>query len=174
MTAFSRLARALGFGPPESPKRPEVRHPFGRLVFHNFAIYELYRGQPGRQYMALTNVEVVNKLSLREFETGQCEYRFELSTAVDAIWLGFFKRLLPDTNVRVENKTMVIVCFPSDLELAYEQTKDAVFGANIWHMEEREALLMKITAHNEAQQAMREMEENRKQGLQRQFDGLDL
>ena len=44
-----RLARALGFGPPETPQRPALRHPLDRLVFHNFAIYELYRGQPGRQ-----------------------------------------------------------------------------------------------------------------------------
>ena len=172
--ALVRLVRALGFGQSDTPRRPVLRHPLERLIFHNFAIYEVYRGQPGRLYMSLSNVEIVRKLSLREFDTGQCEYRFELSAPADPIWTFYFRRLAPDLAVRFENKSMVLVCFPPDLESSYSQIKDGFAFANHWHADEREALLKKITAQDEAQQAMREMEENRKRGLQKQFDYLEL
>lgn len=124
--------------------------------------------------MSLADAQIVKKMSLREFETGHCEYRFEMNGPVDAVWLGFFKRIMPDFPVRFENRTMTFACFPQDLESTYDQIRDAVAAANVWHAEEREALLLRITAHDESQQATREMEENRKQGLLRQFDGLEL
>src|SRR5262245_29057319 len=76
LSFLRKLARALGFTSSKGPKRPRIAHPVESLIFHNFAIYEIYRGQPGRQYMSLNDVEVLRKLSFRELGGGQCEYRF--------------------------------------------------------------------------------------------------
>jgi hypothetical protein len=119
-------------------------------------------------------VEVVKKLWFRELDDRQCEYRFELNAAPDSIWLCFFRRLFSDLSVRIENKTLVVVCFPADLEPTYEQIKDAMAWANLWHAEERDALIEKVQAQQEAEQATRELEENRKHSLKRQFDELQI
>jgi hypothetical protein len=171
---FTKLARLLGLGPPEPPARPPIRHPLDRLVFHNFAIYELYRGSPGRKYMALSNVEVTRKLSFRELASGECEYRFEVNAAPDPVWDCYVKKLLPDAGVRFENRVLVLVCFSADLETRFEQTRRALAWANFWHTEEREALLARISARDEAEDNAREMEENRRLGLKRQFDNLEI
>jgi hypothetical protein len=171
---LDRLARLFGFGPPEVPRRPEIRHPLERLVFHNFTIYELHRGHPGRQYLSLPDVEVVRKLGWRELGNGQCEYRFELNAAPDSIWHCFYKCLLSDSVARFENKTMVLVCFPADLESAYEQIKEAMAGANVWHADERDELIEQVQALHETELAAREREEARKLGLCQQFDELQL
>jgi hypothetical protein len=171
---FRKMVRGLGLSSHKEPQRPKIPHPVENLIFHNFAIYEIYRGQPGRQYISMADVEVLRKLSFRELETGSCEYRFELKAAPDPIWQFFFKRLSREVAVRFENRTMVLCCLPSQLETNYERLRDAIVMANAWHREEREELLVKINVQIEALQAAQEAEENRRFGLQRQFDGLDI
>jgi hypothetical protein len=169
-----KLVGALGLDSSKGPRRPLIAHPIERLIFHNFAIYEIYRGQPGWQYMSLTDVEVIRKLSFSELDDGQFKCRFELKTAPDLIWQYFFKRLLTQMTVRFENRTMVLCCFPAELKANYEQIRNAIALANAWHVEDREELLAKINAQIEELQAAQETGEKRQFELQQQFDGLDI
>src|SRR6476661_2154774 len=75
--SLRRLGRALGIQPTEEPQRPRIPHPVDQLIFHNFTICELHRGQPGREYMSLNDVEIVRRNSFRELNGGLCDYRFE-------------------------------------------------------------------------------------------------
>ncbi len=171
---FEKLARMLGFGSPRPPHRPAIRHALERLTLHNGAICEIHRGQPGRPYLFPGGVEVVRKLSFRELNHRQCEYRFELNGPTDLVWRCFIRTLLPGFPVRIDGKVMALLCSPAELESSYEQVKEAMAWANAWHAEEWEELIAKVSARDEELRAAREMEENRRTGLQRQFDYLPL
>ena len=170
---LGRLTQAL-FKASKPSVKPTVVHPLERLTFYNGTIYEIYQGQIGREYMALSGVEVARKLSLKELEDDRCEYRFELNLPTDAIWRRYFKNRLPGCPVQFEGKTMILTCLPKDLEAHYQRIKTAFAEANYWYAEEREQLIPTVTDKDEERRAAQEMEENRKLGLRRQFDCLDL
>ena len=171
---LGQLARRLRFGPPRPPRRPAIRHSLDRLTLHEGAICEIHRGQPGRLYLVFSDVEVVRKLSFHELNHGQCEYRFELNGPPDLVWRCYFRSLLPGFPARIDARVLTLLCSPAELESSYEQVKEAIAWANAWHAEEWEELIEIVTARDEELRAAREMEENRRTGLQRQFDYLPL
>jgi hypothetical protein len=173
--SFRMLSRLRALKSSRAPARPALQHPLQDLTFFDGAIYHLRQGQPGAEYLSLSGVEVIAKISLKELGGNRCEYRFELNLAIDAVWRAFFAHQLPgDRSVRLEGRTLVLSCQPSDLEETYQRVKRAMEGANQWYAEEREALISRVIASDEEREAAREMEENRKTGLRRQFEFLEL
>jgi hypothetical protein len=171
---LGKLSRALRFKPRQRITRPAIIHPFESLTFHNGTVYEMHHGQLSREYMALSGVEVVKKTSLKELDGERCEYRFELNMPTDLIWRCYFQRHLPAFPVQFEGRTMTLTCRPANLESNYERARAAIVEANLWYAEEREQLIPRVIAKDEERQALREMEENRRLGLRRQFECLEI
>ena len=157
-----------------SPERPAVRHALERLTFSNGTIYET-NGEPlSREYLALSPVGIVSKLSLRELDVEGCEYRFELNTATDPVWRWFLQKLLPGLQVQFESKVMALTCLPADLEGNYQRIKRSMAQANLWYAEEREQLIPFVIARDVERQTAKEMEQNRRWGIRKQFDCLQI
>ena len=76
--------------------------------------------------------------------------------------------------VRFESNVMVLTCHHADLELSYHKVKEAILQANLWYEEEWEELVAQVTAVDAERRLARELEENRKTGLRRQFEGLQI
>jgi hypothetical protein len=170
-----KLRRALGLvSAPRAPARPQVLHPIESLTFHNGAICHLSNDQVAGEYMGLSGIEVIRKLSLKELADERCEYRFELTVPTDPIWRFYVKKLLPDVCLQFESRTLVLTCPPANLEWSYLRTKEAIEQANLWYAEERECLISVVMGRDEERRTAREMEENRKFGLRRQFEHLEL
>ncbi|MFO1475651.1 MAG: hypothetical protein U1F98_03240 [Verrucomicrobiota bacterium] len=155
--------------------RPATSHPLEDLTFVDGAIRLCRKGQAPVEYLMISGLQVLAKKSLLELQDGRCEYRFELNGITDSTWRTFFAKLLPaGLSVRFEPRILVLTCPPAELESRYNQVKSALWGANDWYAEEREDLIRKVTELDDARQAAAEMEENRKAGLRRQFECLDL
>jgi hypothetical protein len=169
-----KIGRALGFNSAKPAARPPIQHPLENLTFCNGTIHQLHHGQLAGEYMALSGIEVVRKLSLKELDGERCEYRFELNMAPDVIWGLYGKSLLPDISMQFEGQVMVLTCLPACLEWSYQRAKDAIARANLWYAEEREQLISRVLARDEDRQAAKELERNRKLGLRRQFECLQL
>ncbi len=170
-----KLSRALGLDSPLSlPEKPLIRHSLENLTFCNDTIYEMRNGRLSEEYLALPKVEVVAKLSLKELNDEQCEYRFKLNAATDPVWRCFFKKRLPEMPVRIESNAMVLTCLPANMEWSYHKVKEAILQANLWYEEEREDLISQVVARDDERRQAREMEENRKMGLRRQFESLQV
>jgi len=172
--SFTRLSRLLGFSAPRTPRRPLLNHPIDELTVFNGVLCRVHPDQISTEYMDLPEIEVVRKVSLRELEDGRCEYRFELNSATDGFWRFYYKRLVPDVAVQFEGPGLVMVCFPAELEASYQKVRDGIAWANGWYGEELGRLVPLVMARDEERQAAREMEMNRKIGLRRQFDYLEL
>jgi hypothetical protein len=168
------LCRALGLIPVRPAARPDLPHPLENLTFCNGTIYQMHGGQLGGEYMPLSGIEVVKKISFEERDDEQCEYRFELNMATDSIWRWMFQKPAPRLPVRFEGRVMVLTCLPTNLDGTYQRVKEALARANLWYAQEREQLIPRVIAQEEEQEAARELKQNRKLGLQRQFDGLQL
>lgn len=164
----------LGFRRRKHLRRPAISHPIDNLIILNGAIFQVRGEQLGGEYLALSGIEIVRKLSLKELDDERCEYRFELSGGTDGVWRLLFKAALARPTVRFERNVLVLTCLPVNLELNYEQVRGAVQQANALYAEERESLIPRVIARDEERNAAREMAENRKTGLRRQFECLEL
>ena len=172
---IGRFGRALGIEAKLSlPEKPAVRHALENLTFCNGTIYEMRNGRLFDQYLGLPEIEVVAKLSLRELVNEQCEYRFRLNAMPDPVWRCFFKKRLPEMPVRFESNVMVLTCPPANLEWGYHKAKEAMLQANLWYEEERDDLIPQIVARDDERRLAKELEQNRKNGLRRQFEGLQI
>jgi hypothetical protein len=169
-----RLKRALGLRPVPPPELPDLPHPLESLTFCNGTVCQMHGTQLGGEYMALSGIEVVRKHSFSELDDERCEYRFELNLATDSIWRWMFQQPAPRLPVRFEGRVMVLTCLPADLEGSYRRIKQAIARANVWYARERERLIPQVIAQDEERQAARELEQNRRVGLQRQFECLLL
>jgi len=169
-----RLTRALKFSLVRTPARPAVAHPLESLTFSNGTIYQLQGEQLAGEYMGLSGIDIVRKLSFRELDEERCEYRFELNSPTDPVWRFYLKKLLPNVTVHFESKVLVLTCRPADLEWSYQRAKTAIAQASHWYGEERERLISRVIAKDEDRRAARELERNRKMGLRRQFEYLQL
>lgn len=172
---FARLARAVGLQT-RTDASPKLlfAHPVERLTFQNHLIYELHRGQPGREYLPLAGVEILRKLSWRERSDDSCEYRFELNAAPDNFWQSLFQRFFPGLQARFDSRTLIVVCAAAELEATFQSVKQAMLLANAWYAEEREMLIAQIIPLDAQRRAAVELEENRRRGLQMQFESLEL
>jgi hypothetical protein len=171
---FKMFGRAFKSNAVRPPSRPALQHPYETLTFRDGTIHQVHQGQIAGEYMALSGIGVVRKVSLRELGDERCEYRFELNTSTDPVWRLYLKRLLPEVSIQFECQLMTLTCRPADLERSYERTGDAIIQANAWYAEEREQLISEVMARDAERQAAREMEHNRKLGLRRQFECLPL
>jgi hypothetical protein len=172
---LDKIDRALRFRPQvRTPAKPTMVHPLEKLTFHDGAVFEIYQGQPGRPYMSLPEVQVVNKLSLKEIDDRLCEYRFELNVAADVLWQRFFSKVSSPHFVQFAGKNMILTCAPANLEASYQRIKECISWANFWYAKEREQLIAQVLAQDEAHRSAAEMNENRRNGLRRQFEFLPL
>jgi hypothetical protein len=169
-----RITHALGFNRARLPIRPAPQHPLENLTFHSGTLCQIQQGQIAAEYMALSGVEIVGKQSLKELNDERCEYRFELNMVTDPIWRLYVNRCLPDVLARFESKVMILTCLPVVLERSYQRIRNAIEQANAWYGEEREQLIATVIDRDEQRRAAREMEQNRKVGLRRQFEHLEL
>jgi hypothetical protein len=168
------MIRALRFNRPPPLQKPVISHPLDRLTCYKGTIYEMYQEHPVSEYMPFHSVEVTGKLSLKELANEQCEYRFRLNWELNPIWRSYFKALIRGLTVHFEGAVMGLICFPADLETSYQRVKQAIAQANDWYAVERAALILKVIAKDQERQAAKEMEENRRMGLHRQFGNLEL
>jgi hypothetical protein len=173
-TQLGKIRQAFRFHAPKLPQKPAVRHPLESLTFYNGTICHVCHERPAGEYLPLSGIEIIGKLSWKELDDERCEYRLVMNLATDLVWRCFFKWVQPELPVSFEGKGLVLTCLPSDLELSYQGIKNAIAQANLWYAEEREQLILRVIARDEAREAAREMEENRQTGLRRQFECLDL
>ena len=170
----SKICRTFRFRAPKLPQKPAVRHSLESLTFFNGTICHVCHERPVGEYLPLSGIEIIGKLSWKELDDERCEYRFAMNLATDLVWRCFFKWVQPELPVSFEGKVLVLTCLPADLELSYQGIKNAIAQANLWYAEEREQLIPQVIARDEARQAAREMEDNRQTGLRRQFEYLEI
>jgi hypothetical protein len=167
------LKRVLALTP--SPAvGPALRHPLEDLTFCNGTICRIRADQLGGEYMGLSGIELVRKVSLQELDDERCEYRFEFNVPPDTLWRWLFQRVTPGLPVRFEGRLLILTCLPSNLDATYRSVKQAIQRTNVWYARERERLIPRVIAQDEAREVARELEKNRRLGLQRQFESLPL
>ena len=97
-----------------------------------------------------------------------------MNTATDPVWRWFLQKLLPGLQVQFENKVMALTCLPADLEGNYQRINRSMARANLWYAEEREQLIPVVIARDVERQTAKEMENNRRWGIRKQFDCLQI
>ena len=69
---------------------------------------------------------------------------------------------------------MLLTCLPSDLEQTYLQIKDSMAKTNAQYAKERQELVAKIVAKDDALNSARKRQEDRSAAVKSQFDNLKL
>ncbi len=148
--------------------------PIERLTFKDGKIYEIYNGKLSNPFMSFSELHVAKKLSVKERDQGQCEFAFELSSAVDSVWVEMFKEDLGKGPIEFQGDRMLLTCLPANLEQTYSQIKDSMAKTNARYAKERQALITKIVAKDEALLLVRKKQEDRAAAVKDQFDRLQI
>jgi hypothetical protein len=149
--------------------------PLERLTIKDGKIYELYNGKLSNPFMAISELQVSKKLAVKEREQSQCEFGFELSAPADPVWIEMFgEEMGTATAVAFQGDRMLLTCLPANLEQTYSKVKDSMAKTNARYATERQALVAKIVAKDEALNSARKKQEDRTSALRDQFDRLKL
>ena len=148
--------------------------PLERLTIKDGKIYELYNGKLSNPFMGVSELHVSKKLAVKERDQHQCEFGFELSSPADPVWIEMFMENLGKISVAFQGDRMLLTCLPSDLEQTYLQIKDSMAKTNAQYAKERQELVAKIVAKDEALNSARKRQEDRTTALKDQFDRLKL
>ena len=148
--------------------------PLERLTIKDGKIYELYNGKLSNPFMGVSELHVSKKLAVKERDQHQCEFGFELSSPADPVWIEMFMENLGKISVAFQGDRMLLTCLPSDLEQTYLQIKDSMAKTNAQYAKERQELVAKIIAKDEALNSARKRQEDRTTALKDQFDRLKL
>jgi hypothetical protein len=148
--------------------------PLERLTFKDGRIYELYNGKLSNPFMAFCELQVTKKLAVKERDQGRCEFGFELSSPADPVWVAMFKEDLGQPAIEFQGDRMLLTCLPADLEQTYLSIKQAMAKTNARYAKERQELIAKIVAKDEALNNFRKKQEDRAAALKDQFDKLQL
>ena len=148
--------------------------PLERLTIKDGKIYELYNGKLSNPFMGVSQLQVSKKLGVKERDQHECEFGFELSSPADPVWVQMFREDLGKIAVEFQGDRMLLTCRPSDLEQNYLQIKDSMTKTNARHAKEREELVAKIVAKDEALDSARKRQEDRSAAVKSQFDNLEL
>jgi hypothetical protein len=151
-----------------------MQRPIEKLTFKDGKIYELYNGKLSNPVMGLSEVRVIEKLSMKECDKNQCEFSFGLSSAADPFWVSLFKEHLSEFPVEFQGDRMLLTCSPSSLEERYSRIKDSMAQTNTRYAKERQELIGKIIAKDEALKAAQQKQDDRKAALKNQFDKLQI
>jgi len=148
--------------------------PLERLTFKDGKIYELYNGKLSNPFMGFSELQVTKKLAVKERDQSQCEFGFELSSPADPVWVTMFKEDLGQAAIEFQGDRMLLTCLPANLEQTYLQIKESMVKTNARYAKERQELIAKIVAKDEAITAIRKKQEDRAAALKDQFDRLQL
>jgi len=148
--------------------------PLERLTIKDGKIYELYNGKLSNPFMGVSQLQVAKKLAVKERDQRQCEFGFELSAPADPVWIEMFMEDLGEISVAFQGDRMLLTCLPADLEQTYLQIKDSMSRTNARYAKERQELVAKIVAKDDALNSARKRQEDRTASLKDQFDRLKL
>jgi hypothetical protein len=149
--------------------------PLERLTIKDGKIYELYNGKLSNPFMGISELQVSKKLAVKEREQGQCEFGFELTAPADPVWIEMFGEEMGNASaVAFQGDRMLLTCLPASLEQTYSKVKDSMAKTNERYAAERQALVAKILAKDEALNSARKRQEDRSSALRDQFDRLKL
>ena len=148
--------------------------PLERLTIKDGKIYELYNGKLSKPFMGVSQLQVAKKLAIKERDQNQCEFGFELSSPADPVWIEMFMEDLGKISVAFQGDRMLVTCLPADLEQTYLQIKESMTKTNAQYAKERQELVAKIVAKDEALNSARKRQEDRTAALKDQFDRLKL
>ena len=148
--------------------------PLERLTFKDGKIYELYNGKLSNPFMAFSELQVTKKLAVKERDQSQCEFGFELSSPADPVWVTMFKEDVGQAAIEFQGDRMLLTCLPANLEQTYLQIKESMVKTNARYAKERQELIAKIVAKDEAISAIRKKQDDRAAALKDQFDKLQL
>src|SRR6266436_769544 len=151
-----------------------MTQPIERLTFKEGRLFEIYNGKSSKPFMEESRVQVTKKLSVKEHENQQCEFCFELAMTADPAWVSIFREHLSDFPVEFQNGRMALVCLPANLEERYAKTKEAIAKTNARYEMERQELIAKVVAKDQALKAAQQKREERTAALNSQFDKLEL
>jgi hypothetical protein len=149
--------------------------PLERLTIKDGKIYELYNGKLSNPFMGISELNVTKKLAIKERDPTNCEFGFELSSPADPVWVEMFTETLGTViAVAFQGDRMLLTCPPANLERIYLQIKDAIAKTNVRYAAEREQLMARIAAKDEALNLARKRKEDRTAALMDQFERLKL
>jgi hypothetical protein len=151
--------------------------PLERLTIKDGKIYELYNGKLSNPFMGISELNVTKKLAIKERDQNQCEFGFELSAPADPVWIEMFTEEMGTgtaSAVAFQGDRMLLTCLPANLEPIYLQVKDSIAKTNARYATERQALVAKILAKDEALNSARKRQEDRASALREQFERLNL
>jgi hypothetical protein len=148
--------------------------PLERLTIKDGKIYELYNGKLSNPFMSVSQLQVAKKLAVKERDQHQCEFGFELSSPADPVWIEMFMEDLGAISVAFQGDRMLLTCLPADLEKTYSQIKDSMTKTNVQYAKERQELVAKIVAKDDALDSARKRQEDRTTAVKDQFDRLKL
>ena len=148
--------------------------PLERLTIKDGKIYELYNGKLSNPFMSISQLQVAKKLAVKERDQHQCEFGFELSSPADPVWIQMFMEGVGKISVEFQGDRMLLTCLPGDLEHSYLQIKDSMSKTNVRYAKERQDLVAKIAAKDEALDSARKQQEGRSAAVKSQFDNLKL
>jgi hypothetical protein len=149
--------------------------PLERLTIKDGKIYELYNGKLSNPFMGVSQLQVAKKLAVKERDQHQCEFGFELSSPADPVWIEMFMEDLgKKISVAFQGDRMLLTCLPADLQQTYLQIKDSMTKTNEQYAKERQELVAKIVAKDDALNSARKRQENRSAAVKDQFDRLEL
>jgi hypothetical protein len=69
---------------------------------------------------------------------------------------------------------MLLTCLPADLEQSYSKIKSSMTKTNVRYAKERQELVAKIVAKDDALNSARKRQEDRSAAVKSQFDSLKL
>jgi len=148
--------------------------PLERLTIKDGKIYELYNGKLSNPFMGVSQLQVAKKLAVKERDQRQCEFGFELSSPADPVWIEMFMEDLGEISVAFQGDRMLLTCLPADLEQNYSKIKNSMTKTNARYAKERQELVAKIVAKDDALNSARKRQEDRSAAVKSQFDSLKL
>lgn len=151
-----------------------MEHPIERLTFKDDKLFEIYNGKVSKPFMSPSRVEVTKKLSVKEHDHHQCEFSFGLAMAADPIWVTFFREQLSEFPVEFQSERMLLLCLPGALQERYAKIKEAMARTNARYEKERDELIARVMAKDQALKAAQQQRDERTAAVNRQFDDLQI
>jgi hypothetical protein len=148
--------------------------PIERLTFKDGKIYELYNGKLSNPFMSFSELQVTKKLFVKERDQTSCEFGFELNSPADPVWISMFKEHAGELAVEFQGDRMLLTCVSAHLQDCYSRVKDSMAHTNSRYGKEREELIAKVVAKDEALKVLRQKQEDRAAALKDQFDRLQI
>jgi len=85
-----------------------------------------------------------------------------------------FREHLAEFPVEFQSGRMALLCLPANLEERYARTKEAIAKTNARYERERQELVAKVVAKDQALKAAQQKREERTAALNSQFDKLEI